>query len=173
MKQHLIAVLLAVGAAQASAADAIYIGGVKYSYQASDFTAITATTKVNGADVQYVAGYKISIPVYVDEPDDYYDYATLIFDLKAEVSALAVTEPLKLSYDVSCSGIPIGSDMDLIFSKRGKVTPARLTVYEMNKTNGQCTSLDVLIRKQGSVSQNINTDISAIKFDALIAIQMD
>jgi len=174
MKTKWFAALLAGLAFNAVAAEAIYIGGVKYSYTKADFTPITKTVVHNGNNVTYTAGYRTNLAVYVDEYDaDFGGYPNLMFDVRAEVMAAVGAEPLKVSYDVSCSQQPVGADMDLIFSKRGRVTPARLTVYERKQTNGQCQSLDIVIMQAGSDSQNIAAPIQSIKLDAMIALEMN
>lgn len=175
MKKTWLTALLAGLAFNAAAADAIYIGGVKYSYSLADFTPISKTAVVDGKTVTYTAGYRKTLGVYVDEYDnDFGGYPGLVFDMRAEVSAaVAGTEPLKVSYDVSCSREAVGSDMDLIFQKRGRVVPARLSVYERKQTNGRCQALEVVILQAGSDSQNLANPIQSIKFDALIALELN
>lgn len=174
MKTTWLTAVLAGLAFNAAAADAIYIGGVKYSYQLADFTPISKTALIDGKTVTYTAGYRKTLEVFVDEYDaDYGAYPGLIFDLRAEVAAAVTTEPLKVSYDVSCSREPVGADMDLIFQKRGRVTPARLSVYERKQTNGRCQSLDVVIMQAGTDSQNAATPIQSIKLDAMIALELN
>lgn len=160
--------------AQSFAVDPIYFGGTKYSYNINDFQPIIDVVSHNGSNVSYTAGYETLIDVYVDEYDDFYqDYPTLIFDARAEVSAINTDAPLILDYAVTCSGTDIGNDLDVVFSRQGRMIPARLTTFNTLKTNGTCKQLKVTILKQGNVTQNIESDINAIKFSALIGLALD
>lgn len=149
----------------ASAVEPIYVGGTQYSYTDSDFEPIF----VNGS----VTGYEAEIDVLLDEYDEYLGgYPELVFDISGGAAGSIGGQPLKVVMDASCSGIDVGYDADLILNRRGKLTPARFSIYKRLQTDGQCKKLKLKVSKMGSSVLDNEATIDAFNVNLIIYLNL-
>ncbi|CAM4061506.1 hypothetical protein [Pseudoalteromonas byunsanensis] len=157
-----LAFMLSFGA---QAIEPIYVGGEQYSYTMSDFTPVYA----NG----HIVGYDAAIPVGVDMYDDFIgDYPELIFDVSGEAVGTTDGSPMLMDMSVVCSGVDIGYDADVVINRRGRLIPARFSIYNRTKTNGECQELKLRINKTGSSATNPAATIDALNVNLIVFLNL-
>ncbi|MDP4985605.1 hypothetical protein [Pseudoalteromonas tunicata] len=148
-----------------NAVEPIYVGGTQYSYTEADFNAIHLDGNV--------IGYETEIDVLLDEYDEYLGgYPELIFDVSGHVVGTIGRLPMKVEMDVTCSGKDIGYDADLIINRRGQLTPARFSIYNRLKTEGQCKKLKLKIKKMDSSTSDTEATIDAFNVNLTIYLNL-
>jgi len=147
------------------AVEPIYVGGEQHSYSISDFTPVYA----NGQ----IVGYDVEIPVEVDTYDDFIqDYPELIFDISGGAIGATDGSPMLMEMSLVCSGIDIGYDADVIINRRGRLLPARFSIYNRKKTNGECKELKLRVNKTGLSATNPSAIIDVLNVDLIVFLNL-